>query len=383
MKIRISNATESHDMELPITVTEITSTHPAPLFTATPTTIQSGGSVTLAWSADQANGIYLDGAPVTGPSNTKIVTVTASRAFTLRVTYPGEPDVMLTQNITVTQPQPSAKPRLGYNVLSNGAAAGGAWNDGCRFFLIIDDTAAANALANQPDTIVMYRQYWNHVPSSDELVRALHPSRLDPRIIRTFLNEREGLPGGVPGITLGSSIELNAAQKLRALNPNLIMAAGTFSTGTPDFIDAGICKAIQDCYAPAYNSGLIWWDHHLYSPDMAHIYDDGGLIWYERRWEFLFSKCGFNPSLRHIVSGECGVDQGGVGGFRGHNATPQQVTDYARRWVEIQSRPVLGVASPVVGGAFFQLGDASNDKGHWGSYDMTGYTSAVKAAGVY
>jgi hypothetical protein len=60
---------------------------------------------------------------------------------------------------------------------------------------------------------------------------------------------------------------------------------------------------------------------------------------------------------------------------------------YAKTFKELQAKPLVvnGISykSPVVGCAFFQLGDTSTENGHWGGYAMDTYTAAIKAAGVY
>ncbi len=275
---------------------------------------------------------------------------------------------------------PSASVLLGFNALADGAAAGGAYNQGARFFLHMNDTDTANALASRGAT-VMYRQYWDHAPSVDEAVAALG-TRLHPDVIRTGINENEFIDGR--DIKFHAAFDAAVATRLRAINPAYRYAGGTYSMGTPDFTNPGVCDAIKQYYAPAYNSGLLWFDMHLYSPNMQHIYQGAELIWYERRWEFLFTRCGFDPTVRHIVSGECGVDEGGVGGFAAHNATDEQVVAYCKRWRQVQAVPLIldGTSYPssLVGGALFQLGDTG---GRWDGYDLRRYTSAMQTAGVF
>ncbi len=425
--------------------------HPAPTFSASKLVIDAGESVTLSWDAPGASGIYMDGAGVTGPANSRVAQPHPTgnvSTYTLRVTYPGEPDVTIPVTVTVMPkpaPTPLSKVLIGYNALSNGGVMGGAWNEGARIFLVIDNTQAANALAERPATTVIYRQYWDHVPNPDELVNALHPNRLNPKVIRTFLNEREGLPGGVENITYGASLELNALRKLKALNPNIIGAVGTFSTGCPDFTDPKICEAVRANYAEAYNTGLAWWDQHTYSPDMAWIYKGVAQVttlantvalpmlsvmtrgavgrdgheatwidtmpviawradlaqplqpvaatftdnptyqdWFETRWKFLFTRCGFDPkSTSRVISGETGVDKMGTGGFVGCGASADQVVAWCKRFQQIQALPVVvnGVSypSPFVGGAIFQLDPSSS---RWAGYCTAQYTAAIATSGV-
>ncbi len=355
--------------------------YPPITFTADHTVITVGNPVTLSWSVEGVEGVWLDNKGVAGQAS-EVFTPTASTTYTLVVKYRDMTMTGRTVNVTVNQPQPQPQPaqvHIGFNALADGGAAGGAYNQGARFFLMMNDTDTANKLAALPDTTVMYRQYWDHNPSDDELVNALG-TRLHPAVIRTFINEDEKRDG--KNIKACADQDIRVTNRLHAINPNYRCAAKSSAMGTPDFTDAAICDAIRQYYAPAYNAGVIWFDMHLYSPNMNHIYQDAEVIWYETRWLWLFSKCGFNPTVRHIVSGECGVDEGGVGGFPAHHATNEQVVAYCKRWLQIQSAPIYinGVSypSPFVGGAIFQLGNAAG----WQGYDMRGYTAAMQAAGV-
>ena len=131
---------------------------------------------------------------------------------------------------------------------------------------------------------------------------------------------------------------------------------------------------MREGYAAAYNARQILMDLHLYSPDMMHIWQDDGLIWFERRWEFLFTRCGFDPTVRGIVCSETGVDQGSVGGFPDHGATAADVARWVRRNQEVQQRPLVvdgkAYPSPILGAALFQLGDAFTGPGGWGGYNI-------------
>ena len=142
-----------------------------------------------------------------------------------------------------------------------------------------------------------------------------------------------------------------------------------------------------------YNSGLIWWDQHSYSnviteidnPNVGVKVIDGVSYpfvvsdWLSTRWRWLFRICGFDPNVRHIVSGECGVDEGGVGGFTAHGYSGQQVVDYMKTWKVKQAEPIVvggkSYPSPFVGGAIFQAGDAG-DK--WRGFDMRGYFQIIR-----
>jgi hypothetical protein len=100
--------------------------------------------------------------------------------------------------------------------------------------------------------------------------------------------------------------------------------------------------------------------------------------WFETRWHFLFTRCGFDPkSPSRIVSSETGVDEGSVGGFSVHHATDQDVLMWCKRFMQISALPLnisgTQYTSPFVGGAIFQAGDPVA----WGGYDMTAYEQAM------
>ena len=117
------------------------------------------------------------------------------------------------------------------------------------------------------------------------------------------------------------------------------------------------------------------------APTGTHIYSDDALIWFERRWEYLFTRCEFNPALHKIFFTEYGIDGNG-GGIPTNGLNDQQLTDWINRSQLIQSRPVVvaGVAhsSPVVGGALFQYGLGADKK--WLGYDYTNQIGVIQKA---
>jgi hypothetical protein len=121
---------------------------------------------------------------------------------------------------------------------------------------------------------------------------------------------------------------------------------------------------------------------HLYSPTPAHIQDEGEWIWYERRWEFLFTKCGFDPRVRAIYCSETGLDEGGIGGFPQHASTQDQFRTWCARFIDAQTRPLVVAGqtfpSPALGGAIFQAGDSRTSSGGWGGYNIEGYVDTIR-----
>lgn len=104
----------------------------------------------------------------------------------------------------------------------------------------------------------------------------------------------------------------------------------------------------------------------------------GQRIWFERRWEWVFDSCGFDPSpnLLGIYSDETGVDEGGVGGFPAHKASDADVEKWAREYVALQRLPLNGGPSVMRGAAIFQAGDT----GKWSGYNCQGNFGAIVRA---
>lgn len=273
---------------------------------------------------------------------------------------------------------------------------------GCKYFMILNNPGFASKLKREyPDATVMVRIYWDkRMPSQDEYIFRMDGCQ-DPNIIYTGLNEADECPQDYDGIIRRANWDVSIARRIKAINPASVYAAGTFSMGTPDFTQPAICDLIRRVYAPHYNSGLISWDHHLYSPNMAFgpaprsISPDSlrqyGMvtgknsnhvtwkatsvnsatwidpIWFETRWRFLFTHCGFDPlSKSRVYCSETGVDEGGVGGFPAHGATPADIVRWAKWWAAVQTESILGAPSPVVGGAIFQVGNRED----WAGYNV-------------
>jgi len=270
--------------------------------------------------------------------------------------------------------QPKAK--IGINALNrHEEVCYPAAQAGCRFFLILNNPGFASALKDKyPDATVMVRRHWERqMPSVDSALARLDGCR-DPRLIYTGVNEGDEVgQGTVEQIRQRAEFDLALARRIKEIS-GATYAAGTFSMGTPDFTKPQICSAIRALYAPAYNAGQIWWDHHLYSPRLDHIYQDGELQWYETRWQFLFTRCGFNPaSVSRVLCSETGEDEGGVGGFPVHGRSGDDVAAWCRRFIEVQGRPLVvdGVShpSPFLGGALFQAGNRED----WMGYNVERY----------
>jgi len=278
-----------------------------------------------------------------------------------------------TDAVETNPPPPAATGfRTGVNAKTNFHLTHQAFRDGCRYGMIIDDFALAGDLSRDyPGATVMARRWFEkgqNVTTVQQALDALEGAQY-PNVVYTLWNEGDA---GRP-LAAQAKLEIDLAREIKRRS-GARFAAGTFAMGTVDFTNPAICAEVRDAYSAAYNAGEIAFDMHLYSPDMMHIWQDDGLIWYERRWEFLFTKCGFDPRVRAIYCGETGVDQGGVGGFPAHGASGADVARWVRRNAEVQRRPIIvnGVSypSPAIGGALFQLGDSNSGPGGWAGYNI-------------
>lgn len=271
--------------------------------------------------------------------------------------------------------------RTGVNAKTNFHLMRQAFRDGCRYGMVIDDFAFASDLARDyVDGTVMARRFLSNgraLVTVQQGLDALEGAN-DPRLVYTLFNEGDS----GRSIAETAKLEIDLAKAIRA-HSGARFAAGTFPNGNPDFTNPAVCAEIRAAYADAYNAGVIGFDMHLYSPDMMHIWQDAELIWYERRWEFLFTRCGFDPRVRAIYCGEHGVDQGSVGGFPAHDTSGADFARWIRRNQEVQQRPLVvdgkSYPSPIVGCALFQLGDRSTEPGGWGGYNVERYLPELKA----
>jgi hypothetical protein len=272
--------------------------------------------------------------------------------------------------------------RLGLNALQNTPQAKAEAARGCKYFLIMNDFQGAAELKQAaPNAIVMARRFFNHgvLPSVDQIIFGLEGANHGP-LVYIALNEADQIGQGGNDLVRRAELDIAVAQRIKAINPNAIYAAGTFSMGTPDFTNGADNDIIRRIYAPAYNSGLLAFDMHLYSPNMAHIDQPGEWQWFERRWEFLFTRCGFDPAVRAIYCSECGLDEGGVGGFPAHAASQDYFRNWSRKYIALQNAPMLingrSYPSPIQGGAIFQLG--GNGDPRWQGYDVSSYLPVLR-----
>lgn len=288
-------------------------------------------------------------------------------------------------------PKPDPKPEptpvtpdfaLGYHVMSNTNLAREEAGHGCKYFMVMDDFGGAGDLKRtHPGATVMVRRYFpqSFFLSPDQVIQGLEGAQ-HGALVYTGFNEAD--QGGQDGEELRTRarIDIAVARKIKERNPGATYAVGSFSMGTPDFTNPDTCRIIREEYAPHYNSGLIAIDMHLYSPNPGHIDKPAEWPWFERRWEFLFTKCGFDPRVRAVYCSENGLDQGGIGGFPAHGLSPDQVVDHCRKLINAQTAPLIvsGVSypSPIRGAALFQLGGNGDKK--WAGYDVNYSRAALR-----
>lgn len=277
-------------------------------------------------------------------------------------------------------PVPASGFKLGVSVLNSHNLLEPAYAAGIRAFLIMDGVLAAVQFKRaHPDAVVMYRRFLPHgagIP--DPAAFAAEAGMGNGVVFVSPLNECDNWCYGSPA-EIESRAKFDAALAAMCKASGTVYAGGGFSMGTPDFTRADICDAMKRFYAPHYNSGLMGINMHLYSPNMQHIYTAANWIWYERRWQFLFDKCGFDPSpnLVGIYSDETGVDEGGVGGFPAHGAGGAAVQQWGREFCKAQRQPLSAAfPSPVRAATIFQAGDT----GKWSGYNVSPWLGDIAKA---
>lgn len=275
--------------------------------------------------------------------------------------------------------------RIGYNAIAGDGhqLATEEASKGCRYFVILNSNTLAYNLAKQyPDATVMVRKYTTagHMSFQQmlDLLEVGPNSQLLPNMIYIGYNEADTMAQDGPDLIERLKLDIEVASYIKSKGG--FYAAGSFSMGTPEFLNTSVCNTIKDIVAPAYNRGEIGFDMHLYSPNPAHIRDANAHIWYETRWKFLFEKCGFDPAVRNIFCSETGLDEGGVGGFPAHSSSDQDVREWLRLNIAAQTAPftVNGrqYPSPVRGQAIFAIGD--NGDARWRGYNVTRYVPTIR-----
>lgn len=286
-----------------------------------------------------------------------------------------------------------ARKLLGVHELANAGRARGALALGARCVMVFEDAIGAMQMADAyRDAIVMHRKYFT-VPLSPVELLAQHGINVNEtsqsRAWYRGYNENDvggGFDSSPSGIRKRAMFDLDCAALLKRAAPNAVWVAGGWAHGNPDFTNADVCAAIRDGYAAAYNRGEIAFDLHNYSksnPANPKDYRYYAPEWFEARFQFLFTKCGFDPKVRRIVSSEGGIEAG-AGGFRWAGFSPGEFDGWMSYVMKVLTQAVIvsGVTypSPFVGMSLFQWGNNSQSSGGWWGYGLDEYTGRLKAA---
>lgn len=254
---------------------------------------------------------------------------------------------------------------------------------GCQSYVVYGGVRGAVELAQRTDKFVIYRPSTPERGYMPDVNRVIDECRLAIErgiAVTTGINECDQMGGGC-GATATKIIERarwekDFIAKARAINPNVVIVAGEWSYGTPDFTNEDVCRAIKAEYKPLHDSGIKI-GIHSYSPDPAHIDKPDELKWFERRFEWFFTRCGFDPAKRGIYIVEAGIDQGGTGGAKALGMSPAEYGAFLVKYFDAISKPIVvnGIqhTTPVEQVILFQYGCglagcSENKEGNWFGY---------------
>lgn len=292
-------------------------------------------------------------------------------------------------------PAPTTQPAarlLGVHELSGQGRAKRALELGARAVMCFEDALGAAQLSlAYPDAIVMHRKDFRFpLPARDLLAaHGINPDQVSTsRAWYRGANENDVATwdADVDSIRRRAAFDIECATLLKKAAPNARWVAGGYAHGCPDFTDQRICDVVREVYAPAYNAGLIAFDIHSYSksdPKNPKNYRFYAPIWFERRWEFLFTKCGFDPNVRAIVSSETGGECG-AGGFGWAGFTQDEFRAWCAFYLKVQQQPLVvngkTYPSPFVAATLFQWGNTHGGSGGWLGYALDNYIGVLQSA---
>ncbi len=275
----------------------------------------------------------------------------------------------------LTRPYTQQRVPVGLHTLYDSRSVWSEFEQNCNAFTIMDNFATAGeVLTRKPEIIVITRRFFYHgiLPNPDQIMERL-PVYKGARVV--ILNENDQIGVSYDDLPKRASVEIECARRIR--NAGGIPLIGSWSMGTPDFTNQSICDRIRELYAEGYNNGLFGVDMHLYSPSRDNLIKNDP-IWYERRFEFLFTKCGFNPVVRQIYASEGGLDVMGLGGFKGVSMQGHEVRDWLSQYQATLQRDMTVngkvFPSPLRCVNLFQCSKAHD----WSSYDVTGYLEEIR-----
>lgn len=267
--------------------------------------------------------------------------------------------------ISPPAPGPTAAPasldrrHVGVHLITNRGAAQSAYDAGARLLMFLGNKLeAVQFKMGHPDAIVVYRAWISNAwPTPEQMVSHLGPSPSDPPIVFVGLNENDSAGSDPAAIRARAKWDAEVAGRIKAIQPNAIYLGGSFAHGTPDITNSDVLQALREAYAPLYNAGLMGFDMHNYTKGwIGQI----APIWFERRWEWLFTHAGFDPRIRNIWSTETGVEAGS-GGFGWGISNGKLPADALTQWLyyhdNVQRAPLVvegaSYMSPYIAGAIF------------------------------
>jgi hypothetical protein len=290
-------------------------------------------------------------------------------------------------------PEPAGLPsgyRIGVHCIGDFDARTGANHaaaQGAPVVMVLGSKPSAVELKRRyPGTLVVFRALLpNFLITVDQMMSLLNVRADDPQMFYVGLNEGDQNVDTSPAaIHTRAAFDRAVAARVRAANPSAVYIAGSYAHGEPRFADDAVAAAFREAYAPGYNAGEYWFDLHNYTlgrrfashpPANAPINDPAN---YERLWEQLFVRCGFDPALRHIVATETGVEAGS-GGFPWAGYSAGQFAEWMAEHRRIQTAPLAfpqgSFPSPFRWCTIFQYGNDSA----WSVYNVNGFLGQLQS----
>ena len=402
-------------------------TYPTVTFTATPTTIVAGETVTLAWNVQNVNAVRLDDAAEAGVM-TRTRTPLVDTTYTLTVEYKDSTTQDFKQKVTVT-PAPAvatSKTQLIVNTVIDAEGANAAVNAGCQgVSMTFNADYAAKIRQFHPNLIVAARGCWykGSPPDTGFFDEKLGPAMSANNVYIMGVNESDnGYGTSVDDIKKRIDFDRKMLEHVKSeaskRGTHLIYCGGGFSAGEPDITNESVIQAmagygallLDPCFA--FNQHTYATDDHAKDITVTKIrdlvFDESNGIgptrrfvngkfetfnehiyrtdWTITRWRMYYRRCGWPtknslglPTM--IVSDETGIDIGSVGGFNSCPGVDDAfLQKWARKWVEIQSMPFdigNGIMEPshLLWGAIFQCGPNAD----WRGYDISTKLAAFQA----
>lgn len=293
-------------------------------------------------------------------------------------------------------PQPSSRPPLLLGVHFHDSrghkfAQGFLAQGGMGATIMEGYTFASQLKIAYPKASIKVRRWWsgNYIPPVD--LNLLWGAE-DPNLVYLSpINEADCVNQDADGVRQRAEFDRDMAKLVKERTGGrfnqstgrweggAIYVASPYSMGTPDFTREDVKRAVRDHLTPLYNSNLVAYGYHSYSPDPQHIDKPDEWIWYERRPDFLFQTCGFNPdpTLAGVYMDETGVDTMGRGGYKSWNMDGSAVKSHLNKLQDALRRPLVvnGVTYP----SPYRAGDvfAATEDQRWGGYQVQDFLPEI------